>query len=238
MVQRLVHGVFWNHYERWTLNCADRIVCVSQYTAKSIKPLAEGHRVNVISNAIDTEFFSPPADQSSREDESPFRMLFVGNLIRRKGADLLPDIMLSLGSNFELRFTSGLRSTTDFSHVPNMVPLGRLTEQELREEYRTADALLFPTRFEGFGYAAAEALSCGTPVIASRCSALPEVVIDNETGLLVDVNDVQGFTAAARKLSEHKALRDAMAAKGRAYAEKYFTMDRWAEEWSKLLNGL
>jgi glycosyltransferase involved in cell wall biosynthesis len=192
---------------------------------------------SIILNGIDTDFFCP-ADGDTRDDERAFRLLFVGNLTERKGADLLEPIMRKLGPGFELHYTLGLRTKDPLSTAPNMHPMGRLSAEELRQAYRDADALLFPTRLEGFGYAAAEAIACGTPVIATDCSAVPEVVQSGHTGVLCAADDIDGFARAAKMLSSDPALLHEMGQNARADALDRFSLTRMSAEYDQLLGTL
>jgi glycosyltransferase involved in cell wall biosynthesis len=83
---------------------------------------------------------------------------------------------------------------------------GFLTEQALAGLYRGAIAYVDPSLYEGFGLQAAEALACGTPVICSNVTSLPEVVGD--AGLLFDPNDVEGFANAMSRVLDGTTRAD------------------------------
>lgn len=236
--QAVYHELMVRRFEKASLRTADAVVAVSRYTAESLHAALGGPRAHVIPHGIETDFFCPGPDPEQQPEDRPARLLFVGNLTRRKGADLLPRIMSSLGPGYELRYTAGLRTRDPFAGAPGMTPLGRLTREELRDEYRRADLLLFPTRFEGFGYAAAEALACGTPVVATHCSALPEVVDDRVTGRLCDIDDVEGFAAAIRDLMNDKAALRDMGRKARAVAMDRFSLREMSLKYCDLLDSL
>jgi glycosyltransferase involved in cell wall biosynthesis len=85
-----------------------------------------------------------------------------------------------------------------------------------------ARIFLYPSLYEGFGWPPLEAMACGTPVVTSNVSALPEVVGD--AALVVDPLDVDGLAAAIRRLWEDEALRDELRARGLARARQ-FTWD-------------
>jgi glycosyltransferase involved in cell wall biosynthesis len=72
-----------------------------------------------------------------------------------------------------------------------VVCLGQVTDGQLLTLYRSTAALVYPSRYEGFGLPALEAMACGTPVIASRAASLPEVVGD--AGTLLDPDDEAGW---------------------------------------------
>ncbi len=220
--QRLYHGAVTRRYINASLKVASGITAVSERTAADLLRTT-GHRADrVIYNFVDLDHFSPR--RSARHSAGPFRLLFVGNLTTRKGADILPPLMHALGSRFELRFTSGLRSGQLHNVAKNMVPLGRLPEpRDLIREYQHCDAVVFPTRFEGFGYVALEAMACGKPVIASNNSAIPEVVEDGETGILCPTGDIAAFAAACRYLASNPEVVERYGNAGRQRAVALFS---------------
>ncbi len=236
--QAIYHELLVRRFEKASLRTADAVVAVSRYTADSLHAALGGLRAHVILNGIETDFFCPGPEPKPPLEGRPVRLLFVGNLIRRKGADLLPKIMAALGGGFELRYTAGLRSSDPFAGMPGMIPLGRLTREQLRDEYRRADLLLFPTRFEGFGYAAAEAMACGTPVVTTRCSSLPEVVDDGVTGRLCKIDDVADFTRAIKSLSESSETLFSMAQEARAVGTKRFSLREMTRNYQNFLETL
>lgn len=220
--QRFYHWLIVKPFEMRSLQAADAITAVSAFAADSLKRATAIDRVSVIHNWVDTERFCPlPA---RRETGRPFRLLFVGKLSKGKGADLLAPIMRQLGPDFELSFAGRLKKGRAADCPANMRALGWLEEKALIEAYRGCDAVLFPSRSEGFGYAALEAMACGKPVIASNATALPEVVVDGTTGILCSTDDVQGFAGACRTLAANPARCETMAIEARRHA-----VDRFSE---------
>ena len=106
------------------------------------------------------------------------------------------------------------------------------------EEYRQADVLLFPSRLEGFGYAVAEAMACGVPVVASNTSSLPELVDDGETGRLCVPEDPGSFVQAVRELAGDPQRRVSMGVAARARAVERFSLRRMASEYQGLLDSI
>jgi glycosyltransferase involved in cell wall biosynthesis len=96
---------------------------------------------------------------------------------------------------------------------------GFQTGHALVELYRGAMAYVDPSLYEGFGLQAAEALACGTPVIASNRTSLPEVV--GEAGILLDPHDVRGFADAMRRLAWDQALASELGRKAVAQAAQF-----------------
>ena len=110
---------------------------------------------------------------------------------------------------------------------PGVEFVGYRTGEALADLYRGAIAYVDPSLYEGFGLQALESLACGTPVICSNVTSLPEVVGD--AGMLLDPLDVDGFAAAMRRLAEDEALRDDLSRKAIAQAGR-FSWERTVRE--------
>ena len=91
------------------------------------------------------------------------------------------------------------------------------------------DVLLAPSLWEGFGLVLLEAMSRRVPVIASRVSAIPEVVLDGESGILFEPRDVDALTKAIARLLSDRALRKYMGLLGAARLEERFSIGRMVE---------
>ena len=215
-LQRLYHRYWIKALEAEVIRKATAATAVSHYTAQQAT-LVFKCNIMTIYNWIDTKTFQPTKRQTPN---IPFRLLFVGNLSQRKGADLLPAIMQRIGGKFELYYTGAKEELfSKAGSLPNSIPLGRLNgTTALTKAYQACDALLFPSRLEGFGLVALEAQSCGLPVIATKGSSLPEVVEDGHTGLLCPMDDIESFADAARTLCNHSDTwrRMRVAARNRA----------------------
>ncbi len=105
--------------------------------------------------------------------------------------------------------------------------LGPVPEADLPALYSGATLFVFPSLYEGFGLPPLEAMACGTPVIASNASSLPEVV--GEAGILIDPHDVRALTEAMRRALTDEQLRKELQIKGLDRA-KQFTWERAAQE--------
>ena len=97
--------------------------------------------------------------------------------------------------------------------------MSHLHDGELSHVYRRAEALVFPTFIEGFGYPVLEAMDCGIPVITSNQSSLKE--IGGDAAVLVNPHDPHDIAEAMRSIAETPGLRDTLIKKGKARAEQF-----------------
>lgn len=213
--QRFYHRLFAEPRETRSLRAADAVVAVSKCVADHLWHRLGRDDVEVIYNWVDTDLFRPKHSDACRG--RPFRLLFVGKLTRLKGGDMLAPLMRRLGTGFELRFTAAPQGCRNMNLPPNMLPIGRLSEQGMVSAYQECDAVLLPSRTEGFGYAALEAMACGKPVIASDNTALPELIEDGVTGILCKTGDVAAFADACRRLGDNPELGSSMGNAGRQH---------------------
>lgn len=219
--------------ERRSFEVADRVVAVSEATRRTVMEVFPGVDPAVIHNGVDTSFFSPSAAPANGSPRRVFRLLFVGNLTTRKGSDLLPKVMDALGDGFELCYTTGLREKSSLE-IPNSRNLGRLDCAGVRAAYRSADALLFPTRLEGLSLTAIEAMACGLPIISSDATSMPEIVEDGMNGFLCKLEDPSAYAVAIRRLRDSPATLRNMSLAARVSAEERFSIARVASNYLDL----
>lgn len=109
--------------------------------------------------------------------------------------------------------------------------LGFIHHSSVADYYQNADIFVFPSVWhEPFGIPIVEAMACGLPVVAAKGGAVPEIVKDCETGLLVDRNDAQALAQAIIRLLENRELRNTMGKAGRYRARELFTWDRTTDQ--------
>lgn len=228
-----------------SLRRADRVITISEDARRDVIELCgvAPERVTPILLAADDRFRpAPPAAVKAFRARNglPERfVLYQGTLQPRKNVDTLVRayaLLRSQGNDdhrlvlagprgwqyepiFELIRQLGLEGSVTF---PGFVP-----DDELPLWYSSATVFAFPSRYEGFGLPLLEAMACGTPVVSSNASSLPEVVGD--AGLLVDPTDVEGLCSALRRLLEDDALRSSLSAAGQARAQA-FSWRRMASE--------
>jgi glycosyltransferase involved in cell wall biosynthesis len=231
LAQRIHYASDLNFFTRKALQHADAVTSVSRFTADMVRrDLGFKGSIRVIYNGIDTDRFYP----QQRTARKTIRVLVSGNLTRRKGADLLPRIARRLDRNIEIVYTSGLRTSGKLPNLLNMRHIGSIPYSKMPETYRNADILLFPTVREGFGLAAAEAMACGLPVVATDCSSLPELIVHGKGGFLCGLGNVQEFADRINTLAASPDVRKKMGEYNRARVEQKFTLERMIKEYKEL----
>ena len=104
---------------------------------------------------------------------------------------------------------------------------GFVSDDALKALYTAAQAVWFPSRYEGFGLPVLEAMACGTPVVTSNASSLPEIA--GHAALLVDGGRAEAHLEALHGLLQSRAMRDELKARGRERASQ-FTWSKAAAE--------
>jgi glycosyltransferase involved in cell wall biosynthesis len=143
-------------------------------------------------------------------------------------------LVVGAGSEADpLRAHAAALGIADRVHLP-----GRIEHTKLPEVLSQADIYVQPSiGEESFGISVLEAMACRLPVVASNFSALPEVVADGETGMLVAPGDVSAWTSALADLLADPARRQRMGAAGRVRAETQFTWMACARELEAVFLG-
>jgi glycosyltransferase involved in cell wall biosynthesis len=238
LVRIAYHRWWFAPNERRVLRRATHVIAVSRFVAQTARLTLLDMPMQVIYNGVDTDRFRPGNRQ--RKTGEPFRLLYVGSWKKLKGVDLLAPIMRELGDGFELHYTGGAAAERDKAAMPsNTLDIGRLQgDDAVVAVMQDADALLFPSRSEGFGLVAAEAMACGLPVIATRGSSLTEIVQDGVTGLLCPEGRVDAFAAAASSLAKDSERRQAKQSAARTRAVGQFSMEAMIDAHDRSYRGL
>lgn len=136
--------------------------------------------------------------------DSKYMILFVGQMIHRKGVDVLVEAVKNLDLDYKL-FLIG--SETGFGSDNNrVVNIGFLNGRELEKYYRAADVSILPSREDIWGLVINESLSQGTPVIATeQCGAALEMIENGQNGFIVPANQPDLLTKAIEKILEQKS---------------------------------
>ncbi|NLO06738.1 MAG: glycosyltransferase family 4 protein [candidate division WS1 bacterium] len=213
---------------RSTLSVARHVFAVSEFTRAGVISSygVPPERVSVTYNALPPAFTAP--DEAAVERvlaahglSRPY-VLFVGvrqprkNLPRTVAAFVSAKQSGALPHRLVLAGKAGWRATETERAIAeageDVLPLGYVPDEDLPALYAGADLLLFPSLLEGFGIPVLEAFACGTPVVTSDESALPEIAGD--AALLVNPRDEEGIAGAILRVLNEPTLRDELVRRG------------------------
>ena len=196
--------------------------------------------IKIIPNGVDIERFS-----TGERDWSPARMLIVGRLVYQKGIDLLLEALAELADiPWELSVVGdGPQRPTLESMAAQLGLVDRVRfhgwqdGDDLVARYRRANIFVYPSRHEGMPNAVLEAMGCGLPVLASAIAGNEELVLPEETGVLVPPEDVGAVRAALRALLPDAARRQRMGAAARVRVQEHYTWAGVARQYLELLEA-
>jgi L-malate glycosyltransferase len=182
-----------------TLTRADRLITVSPALAQQIRDFIPTIDLQLLGNIINTDYFTPAEGQSRDTSRSSCRFLTVAIIKKPKGLNYLLEaahILLQRGqTSFELIIGGDGPERGRLMKMAQHMGLsekcrfpGSLAPSEVRNQMQKCDVFVLPSLHETFGIVLGEAMSCGKPVIATRCGG-PEYVVTPETGFLVDAAD-------------------------------------------------
>jgi glycosyltransferase involved in cell wall biosynthesis len=226
------------------LRAADAVIAISECSKRDAVRLygIEPSKIRVIYLAADARFrpASPAAQAAARSRyELPARyILFVGAIEPRKNLSMLldayapllnddPELRLVIAGPYGWLYAPFLKRLDELGLRERVYFPGWVAGEDLPALYAAAEAFVYPSLYEGFGLPALEALACGTPVVCSDASSLPEVAGD--AALLVAPEDAAGWTAALRRVLSDGTLRSEMRARGLRQAAR-FSWDKTARQ--------
>lgn len=224
LAQQLHYAGDLRLFTRLALRRAAAVTAVSEFTARLVREdTGFDGPITVIPNGVDVARFSP-AERT--QQAGPLRVLFSGNLTRRKGAHLLPEIARLAGPNVEIHYTAGPRSGIADPRWAGLHPVGRVPHADMPALYRRFDVLLLPTVREGMSLALLEAMASGLAVVASDAASNPELVAHEAGGLLCPMDDPEAYAAALRRLAADRDLIRRMGDHNREVVKARYSIGR------------
>ncbi|MDY5784795.1 glycogen synthase [Corynebacterium sp.] len=244
--------------EKNAMEYADAVIAVSSGMKDAILnayPRIDADKVHVVLNGVDTAKWFPNESRDSAVcaelgvDQSKPIVAFVGRITRQKGVPHLLKAARAFDEGIQLSLCAGAPDTPEIAAeteqlvetlsaerdgvfwVKDMMPADKV-----RDVYAAADVFVCPSIYEPLGIVNLEAMACETAVVASRVGGIPEVVVDGETGVLVDYDeaDPEAFEhRIAEAVNSVVADRDLAARMGRAGLERVrseFTWDNIARQ--------
>ena len=220
----------WGRFERWRyaqvekayLKTVDGFIFNSETTRQSVEKMIGAGRPFVVGRPAGNRLapVMPEIDIQRHSDSGKLKLLFVGNLIKRKGLDVLLSALKQLpAGKWELEVVGDATVDPDYAdHCKKWVQgiprlraavrfYGSLTDEQLAIRYSMNHLFVLPSRYEGFGIVYLEAMGFALPAVATSAGAAHEIVVDGENGFLVPLGDANELAKVLRYLiNERKPL--------------------------------
>jgi starch synthase len=237
--------------ERTGVEASDRVIAVSKEMKKDILKCydIDEEKVRVIHNGIDLDEYKPTESDIARHEYGIREnyILFVGRMSRQKGIFHLLDAVPDLPEDVQIVLCAGAPDTpeverevvTAASKWPNVRLIREMVpKNKIIELYSHARIFCCPSVYEPFGIINLEAMACETPVVASKVGGITEVVVDGETGFLVEPGQPGELASALNRLLRDDELALSMGKAGRQRAELFFSWDSIARQTASLYKEL
>jgi glycosyltransferase involved in cell wall biosynthesis len=230
---------FYRLVERRYLQSVDGFIFNSETTRQEVQRLAGSSPPFVVAYPPTDRFGAPLSEEEiiRRAHTSELRILFLGNVIKRKGLHLLLDALSEATFDFRLDVIGSLafepgyaramqKKARDAGLGTRVFFYGGLEQEPLAEKMRAAHVLALPSSYEGFGIAYLEGMGFGLPAIASARGAAKEIVHDGVDGFIVSGEEARELANRLRFLAER---RDVLAQMGVAARKRYLQQPRWEQ---------
>jgi glycosyltransferase involved in cell wall biosynthesis len=230
---------------RWMFRSADHCVVLGEVWRRWVVDTfgVQSDRIGIIYNGV-------PATMSKPRPPPPdgrFRLLFVGNLLERKGVkDLLRafaspavqarDIVLTMAGGGPVDTYRAL--ATELGVGDRVTFTGWVSQDDVRMLMVNSDALILPAYDEGLPLVILEALASRTPVICTPVGSIPEVLEDRRTALFVSPGDEAGIAAAILALVDRPEIGSELSEAGAVLYDRLFTMEAFARSVGSLYAAL
>ncbi len=234
--------IWQNFCMHFPLRAADRLIALSRHEVGVLRRLGlAAPKIAMIPLWVDVPYIeSVPYGESAAVGYPSPHVLFLGQLKERKGYDTLARAMpLVLEKCPTTRFLFAGQNPAKAGHleaicrengsIASMVLLGQVDEESKVRLMRSADCLVYPTRYESFGLPPLEAMAAGCPVVATSIPVVSEMIQNGENGLLVAPEDPQALAEGILRLLAEPGLRGRLVEGGRrtlaCYSEEEIMQD-------------
>lgn len=257
--------------EKTAIEMADALIAVSEETKQDILNNfnVEEDKIRVIYNGINLKEYVTTSETSTLDeykvDKNTPYVLFVGRITRQKGIIHLVNAIKYIDSDTQIVLCAGAPDTPEIAKEmedavnevkkqrKNVIWIDKMvTKKEIIQLYSHADVFCCPSIYEPFGIINVEAMACNTAVVASAVGGIKEVVVHNETGILIPLEQqkeapfepvnpdkfARDLADGVNKLIKNQELRAFMAKKGRKRVEDYFDWTSIAKQTEELYKSL
>ena len=229
-------------YTKWLIGKMDKVIATSK---KAGKYLDVSHEI--VMHGINTEIYVPTSNKRSVRNELglPDGKLVgcFGRVRYQKGIDIFVKSMIKICklhpnvygiicgkvTSDNQNYTNDLKQLIEAEGLEQRILfLGEQPTEKLPLLFRSLDAYIAPQRWEGFGLTPIEAMSSGVPVIATKAGLFEEMIIRNQTGYIVEYNDIDAISKHLSDLLNNEALLNDMSRQARARVVDAFNIQKEA----------
>lgn len=232
-------NTFYRFIEKKYLNSVDGLILNSWTTLRVVTDLIDHSKPTLIAYPPTDQFGSPLSEEEiiERAKKNALRILFVGNVIYRKGLHTLLQAVTGLRSKVSVDVVGSLdtepvhvkliQEIISKNHLSSFVFLqDSLNDEALVQKLKQSHVLVVPSSYEGFGIVYLEGMGFGLPAIGTTTGAASEVIEPGKTGYLIDPDDSKSLAEHLTSLAEDRGLLTRLALNARA---RYLRQPSWNE---------
>lgn len=232
-------NAIYRKIEKKYLQSVDGFIFNSQTTAGVVASLIGNDKPCVVAYPPTDRFGEPipVSDIETRSTADPLKIVFLGNVIERKGLLTLLQALPPLKSKVSLDVIGSLVSDPEYvrrvqsflkeKNLSSIVRLhGPLDNEPLEQKLRQAHLLVVPSSYEGFGIVYLEGMGFGLPAVGTTSGAASEIIEDGRTGYLITPNDHQTLAQHLSQLAADRGLLNQLSLNAR---ERYLRQPRWQD---------
>ena len=232
-------NIFYRWVERRYLQSVDGFIFNSKTTDQVVTRLLHDTKPSVIAYPPTDRFGEPlsEAEIVNRAKTRELRILFLGNVIYRKGLHTLLEAVSGQQSAFRIDVVGSLASEAEYAkqiqqyisqkHLSSFVFLhGSLDREPLIEKLKQAHVLVVPSSYEGFGIVYLEGMCFGLPAIGTTAGAASEIITDGVDGFLIEPGNANQLAERLKLLEDRRGILSQMSLAAR---ERYLRQPKWEE---------
>ena len=243
------------HHTAWTRFLIRQMDAVIACAPESAAYLKVPHTINF--HGVDTDIYHPVENRAKAWANTglpgKYGIGVFGRVRSQKGTDRFVTAMCELLPKYpdftavvigkvtpdQLEFSSKLKAQAEAAGLKDrIIFLGELAPEEVPEWFRRMTIVVGPQRWEGWGLVPVEAMASGAAVVVTRVGAAAHLIVEGETGHLVEIEDMEGMTKWIKKLMSDPAATELMGKKGRIHVVENLSIHREAEGIGKVYEKL
>ena len=227
----------------------DKVIAISKAVKLNVEKFYKirKNQCEIIYCGVDIEGFGFKQRGDEADRPRKYKILYAGNIQKAKGVEALIKAASKVNYPIEIIFCGNakekyLEHLRKFFSPQNKTSKinykGALPQSELVAEYQNCDLFIFLSKSEGLGKALIEAMSCGCPVITSNIDTFKEIIVNEENGLMIPIDDPLKVTKAIEKFINDIELRKRCSFNARRTVEKKFSKESEIIPWVKMIESM